>query len=141
MYQTTGTTFAGHNKPKQCESPGPNSYKPREVSRPKTTCVPIGNEKKKPLFETSSKEREPGPACYSPKPVLPKSKMVSIRLPAPTVYIELTPGVGKYDVKPVLKKETSVPIPSARKTPLFNNDYQKNTPGPGNYKHQPSLLS
>lgn len=137
MYRTSGTTFAGHQRTRQSESPGPMSYTPKTVSKPKTYCATIGNEKKKPLFSSASKDLLPGPACYSPKPVLPKSKMVSIRLPAPTVYIMLTPGVGKYDVKPVLRKETSVPMSTARKVSMF--EVEKNTPGPANYE-QRSLL-
>lgn len=64
----------------------------------------------------------PGPGAYTPKPVLPSAKKVNIRLPAPTVYIELTPGVGTYDVKPVEKHEPHMKIQTAPKVPLFESN-------------------
>lgn len=76
----------------------------------------------------------PGPANYSPKPVLAASKKVSIRLPAPTVYIELTPGVGSYDVKPVMKREPTMKMQTAPKKPVFEREEQKHMPGPANYQ-------
>ena len=64
------STFGKRYELKKLQTPGPSQYKPNQVAKPKTTCVPIGNAKKKPLY---SDDGEPGPGSYHPKKVLVSS--------------------------------------------------------------------
>lgn len=130
VYSKTNTTFAGRHETVRKNSPGPLDYMPnKDYKLPKSSKACIGREPKKSLFSCSSQKHLPGPGCYNPKPVLPAGIKASIRLPAPTVYIDLgTPGVGKYNASPVLRRSPTMKMQTAPKVPIFG--VKEETPGP-----------